>query len=89
MAKFISIATTVTGTPTLQFNTDIIGYVSYVSATSVVIYSGSKAITLTVAGATTTNFYNAVLAAITGTSGPTLIPVVLPSGVTVTTVAVA
>lgn len=89
MAKFISIATTVTGTPTLQFNTDIISYVSYVSATSVVIYSGSKAITLTVAGATTTNFHNAVLAAITGTSGPTLIPVVLPSGVTVTNVAVA
>jgi len=89
MAKFISIPTVVTGTPSLQFNTDVISHVAYVSATSVVVYAGPRTITLTVAGATTTNFYNAVLAAIVSTSGPVVTNVTLPAGVTVTTVVVA
>jgi hypothetical protein len=89
MANFISIATTITGTPTLQLNTNAITHVAYVSATSVVLYLGTKIITLTVAGATTTSFYNAVLSAIVSPAGPILVPVVLPSGVTVTAAAVS
>jgi hypothetical protein len=89
MAKYISIATTITGTPTLQFGTDLITYVHYASATSLVIYSGSKAYTLTVAGATTTNVYNAINAAILNPSGPTLNAVALPNGATVTGIAIA
>lgn len=88
MAKYISIPTTITGTPTLQLATDLITLVNYVSATSVVIYSGPKIFTLTVAGATTTNFYNAVNAAIVAVNGPLLSPVVLPAGVTVTALAI-
>lgn len=89
MANFISIETTITGTPTLQLNVDAITHVAYASATSVVIYMGTKILTLTVAGATTTNFYNSVLRAITGTNGPILVPVNLPSGVTVTAAVVS
>lgn len=88
MAKYIQIPTVAAGTPTLQLPVDLINFVSYVSVTSVVIYSGSRIITLTVAGATTTNFYNAVLNAITTLNGPVLVPVVLPAGVTVTAVVV-
>jgi hypothetical protein len=89
MANFISIATTITGTPTLQLNTSAITHVAYVSATSVVLYLGTKTITLTVAGATTTNFYNAILTALVSTNGPILVPVVLPTGVTVTAAVIA
>jgi len=89
MANFISIATTITGTPTLQLNTNAITHVAYVSATEVVLYLGTKIITLAVAGATTTSFYNAVLSAIVSPAGPILVPVVLPSGVTVTAAAVS
>jgi len=53
------------------------------------IYSGSKAYTLTVAGATTTNVYNAINAAILNPSGPTLNAVALPNGATVTGIAIA
>jgi hypothetical protein len=88
MAQFISIATIIAGTPTLQLNVNAITHVAYVSATSVVLYLGTKILTLTVAGATTTNFYNAVLSAIISTSGPILNPVGLPSGVTVTAAAI-
>lgn len=89
MAQFISIATTITGTPTLQLNVNAITHVAYVSATSVVLYLGTKILTLTVAGATTTSFYNAVLSAIVSPVGPILTSVVLPSGVTVTAAVVS
>jgi len=89
MAKYITIPTTITGTPTLQFATDLIAYVNYASATSVVIYSGPKAYTLTVAGASTTNVYNAINNAIVAVNGPVVSPVVLPSGATVTAIAIA
>ena len=89
MAKFITIPTTITGTPTLQFATDLITYVHYASATSLVIYSGPKAFTLTVAGATTTNAYTAINNAIVAVNGPVLAPVVLPTGVTVTAISIA
>lgn len=89
MAKFIAIPTTITGTPTLQFGTDLITYVHYASATSLVIYSGPKAFTLTVAGAVTTNVYNAINNAILAVNGPVLTPVILPTGATVTAIAIA
>ena len=89
MAKFISIATTITGTPILQFATDLLTYVHYASATSIEIYSGPKKFTLTVAGATTTNLYNAINKAIVAVNGPILIPVEIPAGVTVTAIAIA
>ena len=88
MAQFISVATTITGTPTLQLNVDMITHVAYASATSVVVYMGTKILTLTVAGATTTNFYNAVLAAIVSQVPSPLVEVVLPTGVTVTAAAI-
>lgn len=88
MAQFISMATTIAGTPTLQLNTNMITHVAYVSATSIVIYAGTKVLTFTVAGATTTNFYNAVLFAIAYPAPSPLVEVVLPTGVTVTAVAI-
>lgn len=89
MAQFISIATVVAGNPVLQLNVNMITHVAYASATSVVVYMGTRTVTLTIAGATTTNFYNAVLAAIASQVPAPLIEVALPTGVTVTTVVVA
>jgi hypothetical protein len=88
MAKFISIATTITATPTLVFNAELISFVSYVSATSLVIYVGTKTFTLTVAGATTTSVYNAINDAITNPAGPITVPVKL-NGATVSALVIA
>jgi hypothetical protein len=88
MANYITIATTIAGTPTLQFNTSLIGYVHYASATSIVIYSGPKAYTLTVSGATTTSVQSAINKAILNPSGPIVVPVDLGTA-TVTAIAIA
>ena len=87
MAKFISIATTITATPTLVLNSELINLVSYVSATSLVIYSGAKILTLTVSGATTTSLYNAINDALTNPAGPIVVPVKLGAA-TVTVLAI-
>ena len=88
MAKFISIATTITATPTLIFNAELISFVNYVSATSIVIYIGTKTFTLTVAGALTTSVFNAINDAITNPSGPITIPVKL-NGATISALVIA
>jgi len=83
MAKFITIPTTVAGAPTVLFNTDNITYVSYLTATTFVIYSGAKSYTFTTSAAGASGSVGVITSAILNQAGPVLINVVLPSGVTI------
>ena len=83
MAQFITIPTTVAGAPTVIFNTNNITYVSYLTATTFVIYSGAKSYTFTTSAAGASGAVSVINAAIINPGGPTLINVVLPTGVTI------
>jgi hypothetical protein len=83
MARFITIPTTVTGAPTVLFNTDNLTYVSYLTATTFVINSQSKSYTFTTSAAGASGAVAAITAAILNPGGPTLINVVLPTGTTI------
>lgn len=83
MNKFISIATTVAGAQPILFNVANILSVNYLTATTFAIYSGSKSFTFTTSAAGASSTVAAVNNAILGTSGPSLIPVAIPAGVTI------
>lgn len=83
MAKFITIPTTVAGAPTVLFNTDNVTYVSYLTATTFVLYSGAKSYTFTTSAAGAAGSVAAINAAILNQAGPVLVNVALPSGVTI------
>lgn len=83
MAKFITIPTTVSGAPTVLFNTDNITYVSYLTTTTFAIYSGTKSFTFTTSAAGASGAVAVINAAILNNAGPTLINVVLPNGTTI------
>lgn len=88
MVKFISIPVTSKGNAII--NVANIASTSYTSATEIVIVVCGKTLTLTIAGATTTNAFVCLTNAITEVgSGPVLYPVVFPTGVTCTAIAVA
>lgn len=82
MFKFISIATTVSGAQPILFNVANITGVSYLTATTFVIYAGSVKHTFTTSAAGASSTVAAVNAAIFA-QGPTLVPVAIPSGVTI------
>lgn len=83
MAQFITIPTTVAGAPTVLFNTNNITYVSYLTAATFAIYSGAKSYTFTTSAAGAQGAVSVINAAIINPGGPTLINIVLPTGVTI------
>jgi hypothetical protein len=83
MAKFIQIPTTVSGSPVILFNADTISAVSYLTATTFAIYAGVKSFTFTTSAAGAAGTVAAVNKAILTLNGPTLVDVVMPSGVTI------
>tara|TARA_R110000868_G_scaffold30906_2_gene113754 strand:+ start:616 stop:873 length:258 start_codon:yes stop_codon:yes gene_type:complete len=83
MAKFISIPVTNKGTTLIP--TD--GLVTtYVSATSIILAAGGRILTFVTVGATTA-FTDAINTAATALNGPTVVPVALPTGQTITSIA--
>ena len=83
MAKFITIATTVAGAQPTLFNVNNITTVSWLTATTFAIYSGAKSYTFTTSAAGASSTVAAVNAAILNPAGPILVPVAIPSGVTI------
>jgi len=82
MFKFISIATTVAGAqPILYYVADNTS-VSWLTATTFAIYTGSVKYTFTTSAAGASSTVAAVNAAIFA-QGPTLSPVAIPTGVTI------
>lgn len=92
MAKFISIPVT-SGTAHTAgdklINADEVLSAIATALTTIVVYANGKTITLTIAGATGTNAIDAVNAALTCVPGGQYVPVVFPTGVTCTAIAVA
>lgn len=85
MAQFISIP--VTGHGTTIISTD--GLVAYWdTATSIKLAAGGKLVTLTMVSSTTASIDAIIKAALT-LNGPTIVPVVLPSGQTCAAVTIA
>lgn len=83
MAKFITIPNTVAGAQPSFFNADNILAVSYLTATTFAIYCGPKSFTFTTSAAGASSTVAAVNAAILNPSGPALVNVVMPAGVTI------
>ena len=83
MAKFIEIPTTVAGSPVILFNTDTISAVSYLTATTFAVYAQSKSFTFTTSAAGAAGTVAAINKAILTVNGPTLVGVVMPTGVTI------
>lgn len=83
MAKFIQIPTTVAGSPNILYNTDNISSVAYVTATTFAIYAQAKVFTYTTSAAGAAGTVAAIYKAILSNAGPTLVDVVLPTGVTI------
>jgi hypothetical protein len=86
MAKFISIPVTSKGTTLVS--TDGLS-TQFVSATSIVLASGGRIVTLTMAGTATTAALDAINQAATTLNGPMVVPVIFPSGQTCTTAAIS
>jgi hypothetical protein len=82
MFKFISIATTVSGAQPLIFNVATITGVSWLTATTFAIYTANKVYTFTTSAAGASSTVAAVNNAIFA-QGPTLSPVAIPAGVTI------
>lgn len=80
MAKYISIPTTVADIP---FNTDLITSVVWTGTTTFIIWSYGKSFTFTTSAAGAAGAVASVYKAMLHTAGPLLVPVVLPSGVTI------
>jgi hypothetical protein len=86
MAKFISIPVVSKGNTLI--NIENITGTTWTSATALVITCGAKTFTFTIAGATTTNAFETINAAILTPTGPLLVPVNFPTGVTCTAVTI-
>lgn len=83
MAKFIQIPTTVAGSPVILFNVDNISAVNYLTATTFAVYAQSKSFTFTTSAAGAAGTVAAIYKAILAVNGPTLVDVVMPTGVTI------
>ena len=85
MAKFISIPVTNKGTTLIP--TD--GLVTtFVSATSIILVAGGRILTFVTVGATTA-FTDAINTAAMALNGPTVVPVTLPTGQTITSITIS
>lgn len=83
MAKFISIPTTVASAQPLLFNVDNIALVSFLTTATFAIYSGAKSYTFTTSAGGASGTVAAINAAVVAISGPILVNVTLPTGVTI------
>ena len=83
MAKFIQIPTTVAGSPNILFNTDVISAVNYLTATTFAVYAQAKVFTFTTSAAGAAGTVAAIHKAMLAINGPTLVEVVMPTGVTI------
>tara|TARA_R110000868_G_scaffold234980_3_gene488688 strand:+ start:814 stop:1086 length:273 start_codon:yes stop_codon:yes gene_type:complete len=83
MAKFITIPTTVAGSPKIIFNTDNVTAVSYLTPTTFAVYTNKSIFTFTTSAAGAASTVTLVNSAITNIAGPTLINVTLATGVTI------
>lgn len=83
MAQYISIPTTTASIPSVTFNTDALNTVGYITATTFGIYAHGKLYTFTTSAAGAADTVTAVNRAILTPSGPKLVQVVLPAGVTI------
>lgn len=83
MAKYISIPTTTASIPSVTFNTDVINTVGYLTTTTFGIYAHGKLYTFTTSAAGAAGAVVAVNSAILNPSGPKLVQVVLPTGITI------
>jgi len=83
MAKYISIPTSTASIPSVTFNTEILNTVAYLTTTTFGIYAHGKLYTFTTSAAGAAGSVVAINNAILNPSGPKLIQVVLPSGVTI------
>lgn len=83
MAKYISIPTTVANTPNITFNTDLITSVVYTAATTFVIWVFGKSYTFTTTGNGATAVVALINNAILGVNGAVLLPVIMPTGITI------
>jgi hypothetical protein len=83
MAKFITIPNTVAGAQPSFFNTDNILAVSYLTATTFAIYSGPRSYTFTTSAAGASSTVAVIQNAILSQTGPLLVNVVMPAGVTI------
>ena len=83
MAKFITIPTTVAGSPKIIFNTDTVNSVSYLTTTTFAVYTNKSIFTFTTSAAGAASTVTLINSAITNIAGPTLINVTLATGVTI------
>jgi len=85
MAKFISIPVTSLGTTLIPTE----GLVTqFLSATSIKLVAGGRILALTMAGTATTAALAAINDAAVALNGPTVVPVVFPTGQTCTGIAI-
>ena len=83
MAKFITIPTTVAGSPKIMFHTENINAVSYLTATTFAVYTNKSIFTFTTSAAGAAGTVSLINSAMTNISGPTLINITLATGVTI------
>ena len=86
MAKFISIPVTDLGTALIPVD----GLVAtFISATSIKLAAGGRLLALTMAGTATTAALTAITNAALALNGPTVVPVVFPTGQTCTAIVIS
>jgi hypothetical protein len=85
MAKFISIQVTGLGTTLIPTEGLI---TQYLTATSVKLAAGGRLLALVTVGATTA-FTDAINTAAVAINGPTVVPVTLPAGQTITSIVIS
>jgi hypothetical protein len=83
MAKYISIPISTASISSVTFNAEILNTVAYLTTTTFGIYNHGKLYTFTTSAAGAAGAVVAINNAILNPSGPKLIQVVLPSGVTI------
>lgn len=83
MAKYISIPTTTASIPSVTFNTEVLNTIGYITSTTFGVYAHGKLYTFTTSTGGAQGAVIAVNKAVLSTSGPKLVQVVLPSGVTI------
>jgi len=84
MAKYISIpVSSVTGVPSITFNTDLVTSVVYTGTTTFVVWAFGKSYTFTTSAAGASTFVAAINTAILAQNGPILVPVIISTSATV------
>lgn len=86
MAKYISIPTTVSGVPSISFNTDLITTVVYGTSTTFNIWAFGKNYQFQTSANGAAGTVAAINNAILNQAGPVQVQVVMPAGVTISVI---